>query len=164
MTGSSAKSFTAKNAEDVQAAVEKMFSMMFNVSVRAKFSEVRQDMMPPGDVSGVFNFNKVPRGALVMTFPKETVFALLNNLYHKPFTELDKSGLSLVGELTNIVHGVFRARLNEKGFALGLGIPQVFAGGKQRIPDITWALWGEFESSAGAFHVVLAQTQLLTQS
>jgi chemotaxis protein CheX len=115
--------------KEVDQGVIQTFSAMFGLKpVRGahsfdKESEVR------GDISGFVGLaqNRV-EGVLVVSFPQETIFAMLSKMYQKPFTEVDKSVRSGVGELTNIVFGVMKTNMNKNGFELKMAIPNVVFG------------------------------------
>lgn len=151
------KKFDASVAEDAHVAVEKMFIQMFNISVRSNFELIDKNNLPTGDVTGMIGLQKIPRGAFVIVMPAATLFGLLKNLYGKDFNEIDKPALAMVGEITNIVYGILKARLNPKGFSLGFGIPQVSIGASPRIPKANWALCGNFESDIGPFQFLILQ-------
>ena len=144
---------------DLHFAVDKMFVQMFNVSPKSNFKVIEREALPAGDVTGIIGLNqKHSMANLIIVMPRQTVFALLKNLYGREFSEVDKLATGLVGEVTNIVYGVLKTRLNEKGFTLGgFGIPQIFAGAKPNVPKDAWILCGNFTSDVGGFHAIVAR-------
>ena len=148
-----------EHAADVHAAVEKTLGQMFGTSVTSTFKLVEGTALPTGDVTAVMNLvSKTPIGALVLVFPKETLFTLLKQFYKKDFTEVNNVVTGAVGEITNIVFGVFKFRLRDKGFQFTLAMPQVVAGPVETIPNTHWIYCGEFVSPSGNFKVALVRT------
>lgn len=147
--------------EDLQAAVDRTFSQMFGTPVQSSFKTIGRDETPSGDISVMITLTtNEPQGALMMTFPKETMFALLQNFYKRSFAEIDNTVLGAIGEISNIVYGVFKQRVRSKGLAFGMAMPQIAAGAMPRVPNIVWMSCGEFSSKAGPFHVLLLRVKL----
>lgn len=147
-------------SDDLQASVEKTFLQMFGKTVKASFKVVESDQYPASDVSSIIMLSqKEPHGALVVSFPQATLFALLKGFYKKDFTELDKVAMGSVGEISNIIFGVLKYRLQGKGFSFGMALPQVVAGGGHRVANAEWTLCGEFLTEDGPLSVLLIRVQ-----
>jgi chemotaxis protein CheX len=147
--------------EDVHAAVEKTFGQMFGLKVESKFQTIERGSEPPGDVAVIITLtSKEPQGAMILSFPKETVFNILKVFYKRDFTEVDNTVMGAVGEISNIIFGVFKQRVRTKGFQFGMAMPQISAGGAPRIPNVTWTSSGTFTSPHGGFHVFLVRVKV----
>lgn len=146
-------------APDLHHAVEKTLGQMFGLTVHSKFEfRANSETIKTGDVYGSISIiHDRYLGAMVVSFPKDTLFAILKSIYRKDFVSFDKSALGTVGELTNIVFAVFKHRLNEKGFFFKMAIPQVVTGASHRVPEAKWTLDGTFTTSAGPFHVYVVR-------
>lgn len=147
--------------EDLHAAVDKTFSQMFATNVQSNFKTITRDQTPGGDVSVMITLNgKDSMGAMMLTFPKETMIALLKGFYKKDFTEVDNTVMGALGEISNIVYGVFKQRVRSKGFQFGMAMPQIAGGSVPRVPNVAWMSCGEFASKAGPFHAILLRVKL----
>lgn len=145
-------------SEDLHAAVDRTFIQMFGLKTESKFATLDCESSLPGGVTGMMALNQNgPHGVLVLTFPHPTLFAIMKKFFKREFTEIDKVAMGTVGEITNIVFGVFKHRLREKGFNYPLGLPQVAMEGAQRIPDAKWILRGEINCAAGPFHIYVVR-------
>jgi len=82
-----------------------------------------------GDISGIINVvQERIDGTLVVSFPKETIFYVLEKLFKKPFNEIDKPVKEAVGEFTNMIYGVIKTNLNRTGFDFKMALPTVVLG------------------------------------
>jgi CheY-specific phosphatase CheX len=144
--------------EDITAAVEKTFTQMFGSKVTSAFKVIPRENTPTGDVTAIMQLAQVePQGALMITFPQTTLFALLKKFYKRDFTEIDKTVVDAVGEITNIIFGGFKQKVRAKNFQFRNAMPSLSSGGAPRIASVIWTLHGEFQSDFGPFHVVLMQ-------
>ena len=148
---------------DIHMAVEKTFSQMLGVFVQSSFTTHGGDYAVSGsDVMGTVSMveNDVV-GSLVLCFPKATLFAVLKKLYRKDFTAVDRTATLAVGELTNVIFGVFKHRQSEKGSRYKMAIPQITESSQFRMPGAAATLEGKFTSSFGDFsaYVVLADNR-----
>lgn len=144
--------------EDIHAAVEKTFSQMFGVKVTSTFKVIPREATPQGDATAIMTLTQTePQGAMVITFPQATLFALLAKFYKREFTEIDKTVMGAVGEITNIIFGGFKNKVRAKNYAFRQAMPTLSSGGGQRIASVIWTLHGEFQSDMGPFHVLLMQ-------
>ncbi len=147
--------------EDVHAAVEKTFGQMFGLKVESSFQSIERGAEPSGDVTVIITLiGKDPQGALILTFPKETVFNVLKVFYKRDFTEIDNTVMGAVGEISNIVYGVFKQRVRSKGLQFGMAMPQISAGGAPRIANVAWISCGTFKCPHGSFWVSLVRVKL----
>jgi len=147
--------------EDIHAAVDKTFGQMFGLKVESKFQTIERGTEPPGDVTVIITLTgKEPQGAMILSFPKETVFNILKVFYKRDFTDVDNTVMGAVGEIANIVYGVFKQRVRTKGFQFSMAMPQISAGGAPRIPNVVWTSCGTFTSLHGNFYVTLVRVNL----
>jgi CheY-specific phosphatase CheX len=61
-----------------------------------------------------------------------------------------------VGEISNIIFGVFKYRVGQKGFSFNMVVPNV-AVGSSRVSGTNWTLVGKFTSAQGDFTVLLSR-------
>lgn len=145
---------------DMKNAVERTFQQMFQMPLKCNLRSIKREEIPPADVSALIGLmQKDPQGALLVIFPKQTILTLLKGFFKKDFAEIDRIAIGSVGEVANIVFGIFKHSLSARGMSLSLAVPQVIVGATPRISDIDWLVCGDFESPAGSFHVILMRTE-----
>ncbi|MCM2279834.1 MAG: chemotaxis protein CheX [Oligoflexia bacterium] len=82
-----------------------------------------------GDVSGILGMiQERPEASLVLSFPKDTICALISRIYGRPFPEIDRSVREGVGELTNVLYAAIKKDLNDRGHEFKMSIPSVISG------------------------------------
>ncbi len=116
-------------AKEIDVGVNATFVNMFGIKPTMGAFEVAEKCTVQGDVSGILNLmQEKSEGAFIVTFPKQTIFKILEKMYRKPFTSIDKSVQSGVGELTNIIYAVMKTNLNKDGFQFKMAVPNVVVG------------------------------------
>ena len=68
------------------------------------------------------------KGLFVVSFSKEAILSIHNNMLGESETELSDSVCDVVGELSNMIYGSSKTTLNEKGYNLKMAIPTVSKG------------------------------------
>lgn len=86
---------------------------------------------PVFDVSGLIGLSGVCRGMVVISMGQSTALKAAGALLGMEPTELDADVLDALGELTNMIGGTSKTRLEE--YALTIGLPTVICGTGQRI-------------------------------
>ena len=82
-----------------------------------------------GDVAGVVGMVATPmRGTLVISFPKEAIFLIIQNMIGETHTEVSSEVADAVGELTNMIYGSAKTSLNQRGYKFDMAIPTVVRG------------------------------------
>src|SRR4051812_30078869 len=105
-------------AKEIAYGVHSTLSNMFGIKPEMGEYRIEKNTSIKADVSGIIVVMRdVADGTLVVSFPKETIFAMLSKMYRKPFTEIDNSVRMGVGELTNIIYGVMKSNLNKSGYS-----------------------------------------------
>ncbi len=143
---------------EICAGVQKTFSTMFSLDAKPGTYEVLDDYTSIADISGFVALTQEKiEGAIMISFPKETIFKIIGKIYKKEFVELDKSIKSGVGEITNIIFGVIKKNLNENGFQFNMAIPNVVVGPQHQVSTMTVgkSLIVPFELDVGTFIVTL---------
>lgn len=120
--------------------------------------KIVESFTPNADISGfVYLKDEYIEGTLMVSFPQQTIFNMLKAIYFKEFTEFDKSVKSGVGELTNVVFGIFKKNLNRNGFNFKMCIPTVIMGPQHSVEAVTpnKTLVVPFETDVGNFTVTV---------
>ena len=87
------------------------------------------ELPPETYVSGIVGVNAGQIvGTINLMFPKETILKIAQTVYDREITEVDRSTLDCVGEMTNITYGVFKRGTDENKFSLQSSLPCVVLG------------------------------------
>lgn len=82
-----------------------------------------------GDVAGMVGMVAPPmKGTLVISFPKEAIFLILENMLGEKHTDVTSEVADAVGELTNMIYGTAKTTLNQLGYHFEMAIPTVVRG------------------------------------
>jgi chemotaxis protein CheX len=144
--------------KEISFGVHSTFTSMFGLRPTPAVHVLENECTVKGDISGIIGlYQDHVEGALIVSFPLQTIFAILGKMYKREFTEVDKSVRSGVGELTNIIYGVMKTNLNKSGHGFKMAIPNVIIGSQHAIaatnPGTTLVV--PFETDSGSFTVLL---------
>jgi len=89
---------------------------------------LKEDQIATGDVSGVIGLTGDARGSLALTFSSSCIFAVLHNMLGERHEEISPEVMDAVGELTNMISGDARKRLEADGFIINAALPTVISG------------------------------------
>lgn len=126
-------------ADEIGRGVHDTFFNMINIKpIPGPYHVFRAaDVDVKGDVSGIINATQETLSAtLVVSFPKETIFFILEKMFQNKFTEIDQSVKEGVGEFTNIIYCVIKKNLNETGCNFRMAIPTVVIGATHLITAV----------------------------
>jgi chemotaxis protein CheX len=116
-------------AQEVICGVERTLQELMAVCPVARPYRLQSSFENSGDVSGIIGImQKELSGSMVISFPKRTIFGLLQKIYKKSLNSIDHTVRMSVGELTNIIYGVVQSSLNRQGMGLRMAIPNVISG------------------------------------
>ena len=124
-------------SQDKNALIEREIKVgvnetMFNL-IGIKPILTHQASPPPAidrtGATGIIQINETKyQGNLCVNFPQASIYFILGKLFRKEYTEMDASVKEGAGELTNIIYGVLKTRLNQKGFDFPHAIPKITMG------------------------------------
>jgi chemotaxis protein CheX len=97
---------------------------------------LKQDQVAVGDVSGIIGMTGAARGSLALSFSKNCILKIVSNMLGEEITEINGDIKDAVGELTNMVSGVARKKLEADGFNVIAAIPTVVSGTNHSIIHI----------------------------
>ena len=108
-----------------------------------------------GDVSGVIGMTGAAVGSLALSFSEKSIVRIVNNMLGENFTEVNNEIRDAVGEITNMISGDARKRLEAVGFTITAAIPTVVSGKGHVIHHIIKgpSLIIPFEINEGPFFV-----------
>lgn len=82
-----------------------------------------------GEVAGMVGMVAPPlRGTLLITFSKDGILHICENMIGEKYPDINKDVVDAVGELTNMIYGQAKATLNQMGYNFEMAIPTVIRG------------------------------------
>jgi chemotaxis protein CheX len=81
-----------------------------------------------GEVSGIIGLTGSARGSLALSFSEQSILKIVNNMLGEKFTEINDDIEDAVGEITNMISGDARKRLEADGLTITAAIPTVVSG------------------------------------
>lgn len=89
---------------------------------------IKNDKVACGDVSGIIGLTGTARGSMAISFSTATILKIVSNMIGERHNTINSSICDAVGELTNMVSGDARKRLENQGFLINASIPTVVCG------------------------------------
>lgn len=122
-----------KAVTDCQKAVDETFSCLFGIKPELKAVTTKQTEVP--EITGVMPFVQFKQieGALKVKFQVQSICALMSDFYGEPIEDVNRRVIGGVGEITNIVFGILKAKFNSTGSQIKMCLPEVIVGGDQDI-------------------------------
>jgi chemotaxis protein CheX len=113
------------------ASVRNAFRTMLSADAERGTPYLRT--VPASDfcVSGVIGLSGDAVGTVVLNMTKEVAVGAANVLLMEEFADLNPDVIDAVGELTNVIAGAAKSKLEE--FRLGVSLPNVVTGGAHTI-------------------------------
>jgi chemotaxis protein CheX len=108
-----------------------------------------------GDISGIVGIAGDTEGSICLTFTRDCILQVISQMLGEEQKEINDVVKDAVGELTNMISGDSRRRLEELGYHLQGAIPSVISGQGHEIKHITNGpiLSIPFSTNAGLFTV-----------
>jgi len=111
----------------LEATVEVIQTMAFIEPVAGK-PFLKGDNVAQGDISGIIGITGSTTGSVALSFSESCIVKIVSNMLGEEITSLNGEIKDAVGELTNMVSGGARRRLEQEGFNLKAAIPTVVYG------------------------------------
>ena len=108
-----------------------------------------------GDISGIVGITGEAEGSLCLSFSKACILFIISKMLGEEQKEINEDVKDAVGELTNMISGDSRRRLQELGHSFQGAIPSVISGPGHEVKHITKGpiLSIPFVTTAGNFIV-----------
>ncbi|HOO40772.1 MAG TPA: chemotaxis protein CheX [Syntrophales bacterium] len=137
-----------------------VLNTMAFVSPRAGKPYLKKDSMAVGDISGIIGLTGAARGSLALSFSKGCILKIVSSMLGEEITEINGDIKDAVGELTNMVSGVARKKLEADGLNVTAAIPTVVAGSNHSIVHVLGgpSIIIPFELDEGPFVVDICLT------
>jgi CheY-specific phosphatase CheX len=127
-------------------------------AISKKVSLVPESFMI-GEVNESIGFGGRVTGTVFLSLSSEQASAMAESLIGQPLAADAEEVVDVVAELTNMIAGGIKTRLNDAGFETVMTIPSVIRGPSIRVAgkDVQFRLEKEFEStgSGGSFRVIM---------
>ena len=98
---------------------------------------LKKDQVARGDVSGVIGMTGETRGTISISFSEASILPIVSNMLGEEMKEMNEEIKDAVGEVTNMISGQARKRLDEQGRSLRAAIPTVIMGKDHSITHMT---------------------------
>lgn len=98
---------------------------------------LKKDQVATGDVSGVIGLTGEARGTISVSFTEKSILAIVSSMFKEEMKELNEEVKDAVGEITNMISGDARKKLEELGRSLKAAIPTVIMGKNHTISHMT---------------------------
>jgi len=98
---------------------------------------LKKDQVARGDVSGVIGLTGETRGTISISFSEASILPIVSNMLGEEMKEMNEEIKDAVGEVTNMISGQARKRLDEQGRSLKAAIPTVIMGKDHSITHMT---------------------------
>jgi chemotaxis protein CheX len=89
-----------------------------------------------GDVSGIIGFTGSVTGSLAVSFSEKCILKIVSNMLGEEFPMITRDIEDAVGELTNMISGDARKRLQSEQMTISASIPSVVSGKNHTIKHI----------------------------
>lgn len=98
---------------------------------------LKKDQVAKGDVSGIIGLTGDVKGTISVSFTEESILAIVSNMFGEKMNSLNEEVKDAVGEISNMISGQARQKLEELGRNLKAAIPTVIIGKNHSITHIT---------------------------
>lgn len=113
----------------VMDSVKTTISTITSLKVTALPAYIEPKLELETEIAGVVGItSNQDRGILLISFSKEAIIQIHNNMLGESVTELTDSVVDVVGELSNMVYGSSKSTLNKKGYNFQMAIPTIAKG------------------------------------
>lgn len=116
---------------------------------------VKQNNLAQGDISGIIGLTGAVKGSLALSFSERCIVRIVSNMLGEEIKSVNGDIKDAVGEITNMVSGVARKKLEEMNLTISAAIPTVVAGKSHSILHVLGgpSLIIPFETDHGPFVV-----------
>lgn len=111
----------------IYATVEVMETMAFTKPVAGK-PFAKTDEIARGEVSGIIGMTGDALGSLAISFSEPCIIGIVDKILGEKHTEMNRAVLDAVGELTNMISGSARKRMEKEDLRVSAAIPTIVFG------------------------------------
>ncbi|MFA5182575.1 MAG: chemotaxis protein CheX [Syntrophales bacterium] len=111
----------------LEATIDVLKTMAFVTPTPGK-PYLKKDNYAKGDISAIIGMTGAARGSLALTFSESCIVRIVSNMLGEDINEINGDIKDAVGEITNMVSGAARKKLEAEGFTITAAIPTVVSG------------------------------------
>ncbi|AHI05857.1 putative chemotaxis protein CheX [Bdellovibrio bacteriovorus W] len=90
---------------------------------------IEREFKCKGEIAGMVGMVAPPlKGTLVISYGRDSIFHILENMLGEKYTEINHEVSDAVGEMTNMIYGCAKTSLNQLGYKFEMAIPTVISG------------------------------------
>jgi len=119
------------------SATVKVLETMASTKVNPGKPFLKKDKIARGDVTGIIGITGEANGTISVTFDEGSILGIVSRMFGEELTEMNAEISDAVGELTNMISGQARRKLEENGREFQAAIPSVVTGKDHEINHIT---------------------------
>ena len=119
----------------LEGTVEVLTTMAF-VKPRPGKPYLKKNNLAKGDVSGIIGITGTIKGSLALSFSSGSILKIVSNMLGEEMTSINGDIRDAVGEITNMVSGAARKKIEAMGFSLSASIPTVVSGKEHSITHV----------------------------
>jgi chemotaxis protein CheX len=109
--------------------VIKTLSLMAATDAKPMAPKIETEFQAKGEVAGMVGMVAGDmKGTLTISYTKEAIFKILENMLGETYSEMSNDVTDAVGELTNQIYGSAKTTLNQLGYKFEMAIPTVIQG------------------------------------
>lgn len=148
----------AKTINPFLEAAINVLKTMAMIEATAGTPYLKKESRAMGDVSGIIGITGAAQGSMSISFEKACICAVVGNLFGTTVDEITEEVRDATGEMTNMICGDARRRLEAEGISLQAGTPTVVSGHGHSITHIHTGpcLAMPFNTPSGGFTVEVA--------
>lgn len=135
-------------------SVMDVFGTMLGASATRGQVKVSREGSGPGDLLALVGISGDTKGTVAVSFPADTAYKVVGAITGMNFGEIDETVIDGVAEVTNMIAGGAKAKLNTNGgIPMDLGLPSVVTGREYHVDYPKKSIWLEvpFDSELGNF-------------
>jgi chemotaxis protein CheX len=111
----------------VDSTVNVLKTMAF-IDCTAEATYLKKGNAAQGDVSGIIGFTGSVVGSLAVSFSEKCILKIVSNMLGEEFPAITRDIEDAVGEITNMISGDARKRLQSEQMKISASIPSVVSG------------------------------------
>ena len=118
-------------------ATKSVLKTMASIEARSGAPYLKKNNLAKGDVTGLIGLTGKVGGSLSVTFTEASILSVVSKIFGEEMKEMNDEIKDAVGEITNIISGQARHKLEKSGMSLRAAIPTVITGKNHTITHIT---------------------------
>ncbi len=120
----------------IDATLNVLETMAF-VKAEAGEPYLKRDSVASGDVTGILGLIGEASGTISVSFTDKCILPIVSSMFGEKIVEMNDDIKDAVGEITNMISGQARKKLDELGRSLQAAIPTVIMGKNHSINHMT---------------------------